>query len=158
MRLAGLAPVIFSAIAFLLIQGQSKHYHNKDSDVWYEVNDLNEKWSEVNSRFNGYRRSLSESEPEPDPAPHTPYNRVLGLICSYNYGHIDPLTLILNEYLYMCEGGWDPVIALFTTERWTSKIKRLYADKLYCYRTNSSVEIRHMVFPKTINVALAAAS
>ena len=96
---------------------------------------------------NGYRRSLSESEPEPDPAPHTPYNRVLGLICSYNYGHIDPLTLILNEYLYMCEGGWDPVIALFTTERWTSKIKRLYADKLYCYRTNSSVEIRHMVFP-----------
>ena len=143
-------------IALFSTLGQSKHFHNWDSDVRYEVEDFHETWDQVQSQFGDHRRSLAASQPEPDPAPHTPYNRVLGMVCAYNYGHIDPLTLILNEYLYMCEGGWDPVVALFTTERWTSKIKRLYAEKLYCYRTNSSVEIRHMVFPKTINVALAA--
>jgi hypothetical protein len=150
------AAVILWTIAFLFILGQSRLFHDRESDLRYDVEDLRDEWPHVQSRFAGYRRYLSTSEPEPDPAPFTPYNRVLGLVCAYNYGHIDPLTLILNEYLYMCEGGWDPIVALFTTERWTSKVKRLYADKLYCYRTNSSVEIRHMVFPKTINVALAA--
>ena len=135
----------------------AKRFQHQHTGIEYDVDvDHLHEWQGVKNRFQRHRRALSESEPLPDPAPFSPQNRVLGLICAFNYGHIDPLTLILNEYLYMCEGGWDPVVALFTTERWTTKTKRLYERKLFCYRRNSSLEIRHHVFPKTINVALAA--
>lgn len=38
------------------------------------------------------------------PAPHSKHNKVLGVMLSYNFGHFDPLVLILNEYVSMCEG------------------------------------------------------
>jgi hypothetical protein len=38
------------------------------------------------------------------PAPNGPNNRVLGVMLSYDFGHIDPLVIILGEYVSMCEG------------------------------------------------------
>jgi hypothetical protein len=38
------------------------------------------------------------------PSPHSANNRVLGVMLSYDFGHIDPLVLILHEYVSMCEG------------------------------------------------------
>ena len=39
------------------------------------------------------------------PAPYTANNRVLGFILAFDYNHIDPLMLIFNEYVSMCEAG-----------------------------------------------------
>jgi len=39
------------------------------------------------------------------PAPNTANNRVLGFILAFDYNHIDPLMLIFNEYVSMCEAG-----------------------------------------------------
>ena len=39
------------------------------------------------------------------PAPNTVNNRVLGFILAFDYNHIDPLMLIFNEYVSMCEAG-----------------------------------------------------
>ena len=37
------------------------------------------------------------------PTRNTKYNRVLGMILNANLGHIDPMMLIINEYVSMCE-------------------------------------------------------
>ncbi len=39
------------------------------------------------------------------PSPFSTHNKVLGMLLSFNMGHVDPLTLIVNEYTAMCEGG-----------------------------------------------------
>ncbi len=39
------------------------------------------------------------------PSSNSNNNRVLGMILSYNLGHIDPLVLTINEYVSMCESG-----------------------------------------------------
>ena len=39
------------------------------------------------------------------PESNSEHNRVLGLILSFNLGHIDPLVLTMNEYVSMCESG-----------------------------------------------------
>ena len=159
---------ILCSIVFLGTVGGIQ-FHHETSNLTYEVAEINHHgWSrgqqkvteeghaDSHLRRHHHHRTLVGNEEDTSPRPHSPYNKVLGLICAYNYGHIDPLTLIFNEYLYMCEGGWDATVVLFTTEVWSEKTKRLYANKMFCYRTNSTVEIRHEVFPKTINVALAA--
>lgn len=146
----------------------SELFHHGDGDKYYEVDEIAGWDGHIQAdpaarlrrhsvREDRDSRSLGSLDMEDtNPRPFSPYNRVLGMICAFNFGHIDPLTLIFNEYLYMCEGGWDPVVVLFTTENWTAKTKRLYANKLFCYRKNATVEIRHKVFPQKINVALAA--
>ena len=40
------------------------------------------------------------------PAVNTKNNRILGMILNFNNGHIDPMSLIINEYVTMCEHGW----------------------------------------------------
>lgn len=39
------------------------------------------------------------------PSPFTKHNRILSMILSYDLSHIDPLVLIVNEYVSMCEGN-----------------------------------------------------
>lgn len=39
------------------------------------------------------------------PLPFTKHNRILSMILSYDLSHIDPLVLIVNEYVSMCEGN-----------------------------------------------------
>jgi hypothetical protein len=38
------------------------------------------------------------------PTPYTKNNRVMAFILNFDYGHVDPLMLILQEYVSMCEG------------------------------------------------------
>ena len=82
------------------------------------------------------------------PTPFTEHNRVLGCMLSYSLNHLDPLAHIFNEYVSMCEGGWNPTIVLFTTGIWTDKIRRLLRYKMWCYRTNAPIEIRFEMYPK----------
>jgi hypothetical protein len=51
-------------------------------------------------------------------------NRILGMLLTYNYNHIDPLMLIMGEYQSMCEGGWAPTVAIFTTVPFSSEMRR----------------------------------
>lgn len=90
------------------------------------------------------------------PAENTPENRVLGLILAYNFDHIDPLLLILNEYVSMCEGGWAPTVVLFTVVNWSKRLKRYLSYNTYCYRTASSIPIRYHLAPESISIGLGA--
>ena len=90
------------------------------------------------------------------PTAHTKHNRIMSFILSFAYDHIDPLTLILNEYVSMCEGGWDPTIVLFTTTNWTDSMHRYMRQKSYCYRTEASIPIRLDVHDKSVGTGLAA--
>ena len=90
------------------------------------------------------------------PTPFTKHNRIMGFILAFNHYHIDPLVLILNEYVSMCEAGWSPTMVLFTTVHWSDTLLRYFRQKGYCYRTNSSVEIRTSYHDPSINIALGA--
>ena len=59
-------------------------------------------------------KSSSSLSSKPFPTPNSDNNRVLGFILAFDYNHIDPLMLIFNEYVSMCEAGWDPTVILFT--------------------------------------------
>ena len=90
------------------------------------------------------------------PTPYTKNNRIMGMILSYNFDHIDPMMLILREYQSMCEGGWDPTLVFFSTIEWSTQIRRLFRQKTYCYRTNSTIPIRVSVHDPSISTALGA--
>lgn len=90
------------------------------------------------------------------PTPNTKHNRVMGLVLAFNHYHIDPLFLIFNEYVSMCEAGWDPTVVLFTTVTWSERLLRYLRQKTYCYRISKSIEIRTSQFDPSINIALGA--
>ncbi len=78
------------------------------------------------------------------------------MILSYNFDHIDPIMLILGEYQSMCEGGWSPTVVFFSSVPWSAQIQRLFRQRTYCYRTNTSVPIRISVHDPSISIALGA--
>lgn len=90
------------------------------------------------------------------PTANTAYNRILGLICSYNMDHIDSLYLILQEYVSMCEGGFDPNVVIFTTSDYTPQARRLIKYRTWCYRSNSSIKIEYNVHDPSISINLAS--
>ena len=91
------------------------------------------------------------------PTPHVEgQNRILGMVLTFNYNHIDPLMLIMGEYQSMCEGGWAPTVVIFTSSNFTVELKRYLRQKTYCYRTNSSVPIIVSVHDPGVGVALGA--
>jgi len=57
---------------------------------------------------------LGDAQLKNYPKPFTANNRILGMVLTYNTDHIDPLMLIFNEYVSMCEAGWNPTIVLFS--------------------------------------------
>ena len=90
------------------------------------------------------------------PAPFTSNNRVLGLLLSYDLNHIDPLFLITNEYVAMCESGWNVSFVLFTAANWTSKLRKYIRLKTYCYRISDYLDIRYSLHNKTVGTNLAS--
>lgn len=90
------------------------------------------------------------------PAPNTPNNRIIGFVLAFNHYHIDPVMLILNEYLSMCEAGWQPTIVFFTTVHWSPTLFRYFRQKTFCYRINESIDIRTSEHDPSINIALGA--
>ena len=90
------------------------------------------------------------------PTPFTKNNRVLGMVLSYNHYHIDPIILIANEYVSMCEGGWSPTVVIYTTVSYSLQLMRYFEQKLYCTRTNSSIPLRTEVRPPSLMTGLGA--
>jgi hypothetical protein len=90
------------------------------------------------------------------PEPFTTNNKIMGLLLSYDLCHIDPLILILNEYISMCEGGWSTTMVLFTTADWTPKLRRYMKYKSFCYRIENYVDIRYEMYNKSVGVNLGA--
>lgn len=90
------------------------------------------------------------------PAPFTKFNRVLGMLLSYNLNHMDPLSLIIDEYQSMCEAGWEPTVAIFTADRWKPILRRYLRRRSYCYRLGRHIEIRYLVYDASIGIALGA--
>lgn len=102
---------------------------------------------------NAYNHSLLL---ENYPAPFTPHNRVIGFVLSFNLYHIEPVILILNEYVSMCEAGWDPTLIFFTTIHWSDTLLRYMKAKTYCYRKGDSIVVKSSEHNATIGIALGA--
>jgi hypothetical protein len=105
--------------------------------------------------------SISLSFPTEDfiknyPTSFTTNNRVLGMVLTFNLVHIDPLIMILNEYVSMCEGGWEPTIVIFTVVNWSQQLRRLMRQKVYCYRTQSFIPIITSVHDSNVGTGLGA--
>eukprot|EP01036_Dinobryon_divergens_P029057 gene29057-38109_t len=90
------------------------------------------------------------------PTAYSNHNRVLGMILAFNYDHIDPLNLIMGQYQSMCEGGWYPTVAVFTTANWSDTMKRYFRQRTFCYRINASIPIIVDVHPPSIGFGLGA--
>lgn len=96
-------------------------------------------------------RTMETSEVmENYPTAFSDNNRILGLLLSYNLDHIDPLFLITNEYVSMCEAGWNVTFVLFTTANWTDKLKGYLRSKTYCYRTDDYIDIRYALYDQSV--------
>jgi hypothetical protein len=90
------------------------------------------------------------------PAPNTEHNKVIGFILSFNHYHIDPLVLIMNEYVSMCEAGWLPTVRIFTTVDYSLRLQHYFREKLFCYRTGDYIRLEIEVHDPAINIALGA--
>ena len=75
------------------------------------------------------------------PTPFTKNNRVLGCLLAFNFQHIDPIIVTLNEYTSMCEAGWDPTMVFFTAVEWSDALIRYLKQKSYCYRLGRPINI-----------------
>ncbi len=89
------------------------------------------------------------------PTPNTEHNRIMAFILNFAHDHIDPLLLILNEYVSMCEGGWEPTVVLHTTSNWTSTMHRYMRQRTYCYRKGASINLRVDVHDKSVGTGLS---
>ena len=76
------------------------------------------------------------------------------MILAFNYDHIDPLNLIMGQYQSMCEGGWFPTVAVFTTSNWSDTMRRYFRQRTFCYRINASIPIIVDVHPPSIGFGL----
>lgn len=90
------------------------------------------------------------------PTPYTEHNKVLGMILFYNLYQIDPMMIIFNEYVSMCEGGWDPTVVLFTTVKYSARLKKYLALKNYCSRIDRPINISISYHDPSIGIALGA--
>jgi hypothetical protein len=90
------------------------------------------------------------------PTPNTKNNRIMGMLLAFNNYHIDPVLIILNEYVSMCEGRWQPTVVFFTTVHWSPTMSRFFRQKAYCYRIQAPIEIRTSEYDVTINIGLGA--
>jgi hypothetical protein len=99
---------------------------------------------------------LVRPDQEVFPAPHGPNNRLMGFILAYNFDHIDPLMIIVNEYLSMCEAGWRPTMVLFSTSFWDQSLQNYLKYKLYCYDWGQSIPVRFSIHPPQISIGLGA--
>jgi hypothetical protein len=125
-------------------------HHREQSKTQHDMSHLRSSTSRKRGLADG------DSIVDPYPTPFTDNNRILGLLLNFNFGHIDPLMMIFNEYTSMCEGGWLPTVVLFTTVDWTNKLKRIVKTRNFCYRINRPLEIKAIKYPKSINIGLAA--
>jgi len=89
------------------------------------------------------------------PKPFTANNRILGMVLAYNMDHMDSIYLILNEYVSMCEGGFEPKVVLFTVADYTPAARRLMRYRTWCYRTNSSLALEYNLHEASISINLA---
>lgn len=89
------------------------------------------------------------------PEPHSTFNKVLGMILVFNFKRIDSIMVILNEYKSLCESGWKPTIAFFTTEKPSYLLSQYFAEKLYCYYTQQPIPIIWQTYNTSVGIYIA---
>lgn len=77
--------------------------------------------------------------------PSTEFNRVLIIILAYNLAHIDPVMYTLNEYLTMCEAGWNVSVTILTANAWPKNLIDNVRERNYCYAIDESYSIKFEV-------------
>lgn len=109
----------------------------------------------VSSKYLVTANSIDENGSDIWPAPHSSFNKVLGMILVFNFKRIDSIMIILNEYKSLCESGWKPTIAFFTTEKPSFMLNQYFEEKLYCYHTQQSIPIKWQTFNESVGIYIA---
>jgi hypothetical protein len=84
---------------------------------------------------------ISQAFGDDYPAAFTSNNRILIQLLSYDLHHFESLEVNLNEYLSICEGGWNPQIIIHTCAKYTDKLLEYILERLYCYRISNTVPL-----------------
>ena len=83
-------------------------------------------------------------------------NRILGMIVSHDvHMSIDPLLLIFDQYLSMCEGGWSVSLIIYTAFPPSDRLYDYMSSKIFCYAINKPYKVRFEIADKSIGVRLA---
>lgn len=90
------------------------------------------------------------------PTAYTENNKVMAFLLTFNFYHLDPVLLILNEFVSICESGWRPTVVIQTTVEWTPEIMQYLRRKSFCYARNSSIEIRIDRHDPSVGIGLSA--
>jgi hypothetical protein len=91
----------------------------------------------------------------PQPAPFTNNNKILSMVLAYNMNHFESLIHIFDQYVSMCEGGWNPKVVLFISANYTYSVKaeKMIDYKTFCHRLNRTVEIEYKYVNASKNLA-----
>ena len=88
----------------------------------------------------------------PQPAPHTKTNRILSVLLSHNLNHYESVTVILKEYVAMCESGWSPHVVLMTHANYTIRLQKLVSHVTFCSRAQVHIPVS---FETNYNLSLS---
>ena len=83
-------------------------------------------------------------------------NRLLVMTLSFDLTHSDAVDLIVNEYVNMCEGGFDVTVIFYITQKWSDELYTMTRRKAFCYRANDSINITFSFHEAGIGTSLAA--
>lgn len=83
-------------------------------------------------------------------------SKLLVMTLSFDISHCDALDEILQEYLNMCEGGWDVTVIFYSTVRWSPELLTHYRRRTFCYRISDSINFLFSIHHKDISINLAS--
>ena len=83
-------------------------------------------------------------------------NRLLVMTLSFDLTHSDAVDLIVNEYVNMCEGGFDVTVIFYITQKWSDELYTMTKRRAFCYRTSNSIDILFSFHEAGIGTSLAA--
>eukprot|EP01038_Epipyxis_sp_PR26KG_P004882 gene4882-6839_t len=84
------------------------------------------------------------------------------LLVESDYTQMDAIVYSINEYVNLCESGWNLTIHLFsmygvngTEPHWSNVIRRYFRQKLFCYFIRRSIPITYHIYQNVTNHELA---
>lgn len=81
--------------------------------------------------------------------------RILGMVLAFDNSRLEALRRSLENYVFMCEAGWDPTVVIYTTIYYSAEELRRLNYMTYCYRTGSSLPLRFSLHDPSIRFDLA---
>ncbi len=84
------------------------------------------------------------------PTPYSDHNRIRVYILNYDLYHTESLLNLLNEFVSMCEGGWEVSPLLYTCANYTTHLRTQLLHKTFCSRTQSYLKVEIKQFDSEV--------